>query len=622
MVPAILDSPPKKKAVLLWHAVVSAGSGVFTGLILVVVFGILSGFALSPERLIHVAGAALERGELPHTTRTNEDFFTECAMLEMQFLRPASLLHNVFDTRLVFPEDGIHPCQMLRTMVTQPEKDAALRSAARSYPNYPYGSRHLEAIVLSFLEIETARTVYLWISYLSILALAAAAWFNSKRQALSFLPLWLLLLFGFSIHFFGNNLAHAPGFISGFLALSIFLALKGRFSDVRARLLYFGVLGVVVSYFDILTGAIPVILSLSIVLNHFYYVDRRGPRGTPSWAKVASGVIGVTLCFVSAYVALALVRLGILVALNVDWHPYFRDLVAKFGSETAGEIIGLMDNISNLWDHRWQLTPGGAGPATWVIILSASSWLFALAGTPLVWMFHREQAAAVTRNVLVLIIAALGIAAWYDCFPVHTYQHVLFIVRTVTLPVSYGMIAAIIVGTALISQRHVWWVAAGFFLSFLAIVALLSGPWKIEMPPTIHSARFITATTDKVSCAALGLSPDGVPDGVVEIDYQPVKSPLSFVRRHVPRPIYIRLERMNPNGAHETGPTLYVLGISSSLKGELLNAKDGSFTPHDSQRVRFYGHFCRDGHDRPDSIYQINIDGSVFVLGRIDGNPN
>lgn len=599
------------------RGVASSAFGIAAALLLVALFGILSGFFLSHERLVQVARTALERGELPHTTPTNEDFFTECATLEMQYLRPPSLIFNVVDTRLVMPENGIHPCQMLRTMVTgsESEKNAARINAARSYPNYPYGSRHLEAIVLSFLEFQTARTVYLWLSYLSVLSLTWAAWRYSKHTASALLPLWLLLAFGFSLHFFGNNLAHAPGFIFGFLGLTIFLSAKQKLREFRARLFFFGALGVIVTYFDILTGAIPVVLSLSIVLNHFFRVEEELTFGKAYWTRAILEGLAITACFIAGYVALTVVRLEILSIVGINWHPYyFSDLMAKFGAERAGQIIGLRDNILRLWLHRWQLTPGGARPATWLMMLSVASWMFALGALPALWFHDRKRAPAVTINLLVLIAAGSGMLAWYICFPAHTYQHVMFIVRTITLPVAYGMVAGVLVMTALLSGgRRPWWSLTGFLLSLLVATILLNSAWPIGMPPVIFSARFITETIDKVSCAPLGLKPDGTPDGVVEIVYQPVKPFIKFLSRD--RPIYIRLDRANPTGGYETGQTLYVLGVASSLTGGLLNEKDGSFISHDRKRIHLFAYFCRDGYDRPDSVYQIYINGQTFPVG-------
>jgi hypothetical protein len=269
--------------------------GIFAGLAIVMIFALSSGFFLSRDRLISVAATALAQGELPHTSRTNEDFFTECAMLEMQYLRPGNPLLNVFDTRLLSPEN-IHPCQMLRRLVTGTGYDREQVGGPVSYVNYPYGSRHLEAVVLSVMDFKTARSIYLWASYLSVVTLALAGWRNSRRVALVCLPVWLALAFAFSMHFFGNNLAHAPAFFFGFFALSIFLAAKDRFRDVRARLFFFGLLGVVVTYFDILTGAIPVILSLSIAVNHFFYVESEATSRRTRWKVAAREAFGIVGC--------------------------------------------------------------------------------------------------------------------------------------------------------------------------------------------------------------------------------------------------------------------------------------------------------------------------------------
>jgi hypothetical protein len=78
----------------------------------------------------------------------------------------------------------------------------------------------------------------------------------------------------------------------------------------------------------------------------------------------------------------------------------------------------------------------------------------------------------------------------------------------------------------------------------------------------------------------------------------------------------IRFERLNPIGAYETGGTLYPLGITSSLAGDLLNEKDGSFNSQERKEVHLFAHFCWNGHDTADSIYQINIEGLIVPITR------
>jgi hypothetical protein len=321
--------------------------------------------------------------------------------------------------------------------------------------------------------------------------------------------------------------------------------------------------------------------------------------------------------FVAAYLAMLLLRLGILSALGIDWHPYFRSLSDKFGAVRGGQTISLIGNISRLWLHRWQLTPGGALPATWAITVSVASWVFALAAFPFAYSFDRERATRLMINLAVLGACTLGMVAWYLRFPAHTYQHVLFIVRTVTLPIAYGIVGAILVMKELsCAGRRISHLMAGFLLSFLFSVVLLDGVWTLGMPPDILSARFVDLSVDKVSCEALGFHPDGVSDSVVEIIYQPVDSLLGLLGLRRLRPTYIRFERLNPIGAYETGRTLYPLGLTSSAAGDLLNAKDGSFTSQERKEVRLYAHFCWDGHDTPDSTYQINVEGLIIPINR------
>jgi hypothetical protein len=57
-------------------------------------------------------------------------------------------------------------------------------------------------------------------------------------------------------------------------------------------------------------------------------------------------------------------------------------------------------------------------------------------------------------------------------------------------------------------------------------------------------------------------------------------------------------------------------GITSSLAGDLLNEKDGSFNSQERKEVHLFAHFCWNGHDTADSIYQINIEGLIVPITR------
>jgi hypothetical protein len=471
--------------------------------------------------------------------------------------------------------------------------------------------------MLSFVEFRTARAVYNIISYLSAITLFLAAWRNSRRTTIVLLPIALVILFGFSLHLFGNNLAHAPGFFFGFLGLSALLV-KAWFEKLSMRLFSFGMLGVVISYFDILTGAIPVVLSLSIVLNHFYYVAAEQVDAKSYFISAVSQATAIVACFVGAYVALTVLRLGILSVLDFGWRDYFAALGVRLGNYAPGRTVSFADNVRALWFVRSQLVPGGAQPATWLIFISLTSWIFALTAMPYAYFMDRESSEKVSVDVLVLVGATFGIIVWFLCFTRHTYEHALFIVRLISLPVAYGIVAAILVGSFLLSSRYrARWIVAGSFSSLFIAGILLHGVWLIGMPPKLLLARFVESSADKVSCAALGLRPDGKPDRVVEIRYQPAtEPPMALFGLRSNTPTYIRVERRDPVGAYETGATLYILGITKSMSGELLNNKDGSFVSSGRTDVHIFLHFCLDGHDTAVSVYNVRIEGQPSPISR------
>jgi hypothetical protein len=167
-------------------------------------------------------------------------------------------------------------------------------------------------------------------------------------------------------------------------------------------------------------------------------------------------------------------------------------------------------------------------------------------------------------------------------------------------------------------ERHyiMPWMAAGVAASSLMAAILLHRPWSIGIRPEILLSKLVDIAVDKVSCAALGLHPDRKQDGTVEIVYRWSQPPLTLLGLRDPNPTYIRLERQNPLGAYETGEILYVLGVAQSPEGALMNHSDGSFTPSTIGEIHLFAHFCWDGHDRPDSLYQVNIEGQLHPIPR------
>jgi hypothetical protein len=458
---------------------------------------------LSDARIAQVVETAFAKNELGDATRIREDFFTECALLEMQKLRQGNVLRSALGTRFVMPR-GEHPCDTLRTLVSGTSEHRASLPAPVSYFNYPFGSRHLEAFVLSALDYRAASQLYRALSYGSVALLFAAMLWRSPATALLLAPVPMFLAGAFALRSFGGNLAHAPGYFVGFTALAMFVAAPRLFGTTARRVGFAGAMGVIAAWFDLLNGVIVTLLALTILLNHFFYVTAE--RDRPGYLSMAASQAGaIFACFLAAYLVVTLGRLGLLWLHGVDVFRFTAGLAAR----TAGDIgvpLSFRQNLETLFAIRSQLTPGGARAANWVFLAGIAGWIFAgLAGLAAL-AFRRGLRISALADVLVLAVVSLGVLAWSRCFTAHTFVHAAFMVRLLAIPLACGLVAALL---AVREERGRWPDLALTGAACLALglaALLLHSRWIVG---TATAARFIEAPpVDLVSCGPLGLKPE------------------------------------------------------------------------------------------------------------------
>lgn len=307
---------------MILSSVRASALGIAAACVAVALFAVLSGFALSERRLTEIVRSAVAQNELEYAARTDEDFFTECALLEMQNLRRGGVLLGAFDTRFLM-RAGEHPCDSLRTMMLGSAEEKAALPAAVSYYNYPFGSRHLEAFVLSVIDYGPATLLYRVLSYGSLALLFAILLWRAPTTAIVLAPVPLLLIGASTLHRFGGNLAHAPGFFLGFIALATLVGARRFFNGVPARLGFAGALGVVAAYFDLLNGVIVTLLALTLLLNHFFHVTAE--REWPDYlARTAVQGVAIFACFLVAYLVVTASRWGFCGSTASMYRPSWR----------------------------------------------------------------------------------------------------------------------------------------------------------------------------------------------------------------------------------------------------------------------------------------------------------
>ncbi|MEA2953341.1 MAG: hypothetical protein QOJ96_2861 [Alphaproteobacteria bacterium] len=424
----------------------SAASGILIGILLCAALAIGAGLFLSRDRLVQVTQQAFASGTLPHETRTGANF-VDCTFLTMLYVRQENALLNAIDTKWI---DGSHPCEGLEILVNGGPEVTKLLATRFSYPNYPFGTRHLESLLLAMLDLDAAKTVCWLFSYVSVVTLLIGAWLNTPRLTLAILPISLFLFFAFAQRQFADSLGWAPGFASGFLALSVFLAAKQLFRDRGHRLVFFGFLGTMTAFFDNLNGPIPVVLSLSIVLNQLFYrshcLDTENKDALKLyWVNSIGDACAIFFCFFISYVALTVVRLPLLIAFvsESNWQHYFRELFYRMGDVMNDKPVYIMDLIRALWSLRTELT--GNVLSTWLLFGSAAAWILTICLLPILYRLRGRATLLLTADIFVIAIAAGGILAWYMAFKNHTIGHPWIMIRLVTLPASYGFVVLLLV---------------------------------------------------------------------------------------------------------------------------------------------------------------------------------
>lgn len=433
--------------------------------LVIVILSFASGLLLTRERLTEVLQDAFTSGTLS-SNPSNPDYvedWVECSLLTMEYARYESALDDAFATRWIRPTH--HTCDELQALVSGPPFKMQL-SSPTLYPNYAFGARHLEAIPLSVLRFSTAQRLCLFLTYASIAVLLVAGWRNSPRQTIAVLvPTAFFLAFAFQQHRYGNNLMWAPSFIVGIFLLALLIGAPVWFRSKANRVGLFCFLALIASFLDTMQGSLPVLLSLSIVLNHFFYVAGGNyPSAASYWRTAVQEALTVVACFVLCYAAFTGLRLLIVSGLGVDqsfsvFQFFIGGLNQRMGTEVPGVgTVHLSDVAKRLWEERAQLT--GNALSTWLLGASACAWLAAIV---LLAAFFRRSTAAASRlatDIFVLAMAGLGIVSWYIAFPNHSYIHAWLMVRMMALPAAYGFVAALLLLLAWLERLGLRRVAA------------------------------------------------------------------------------------------------------------------------------------------------------------------
>jgi hypothetical protein len=238
--------------------------------------------------------------------------------------------------------------------------------------------------------------------------------------------------------------------------LAIFLFFRNTLQPWLNRIFFFAATGALVTFFDELIGALPVILGLTIVLNHFFFIDREQPPRSYLRQAIVQGV-SIFACFALAYAFSTAGRLSILkFAYGVNVSSVWSSFFGHLQYQAVGRTFGLADVLMLLWDRgRDNLTLGGVIPGTVLLIAAVVAWSLTLLAAGRALLRKRSsEAAYLATDVFVLAVAACGVMMWLILLPNFVYIHWYFINRLVALPCAFGFVGLILVARQQTAQRN------------------------------------------------------------------------------------------------------------------------------------------------------------------------
>jgi hypothetical protein len=388
------------------------------------------------------------------------DTFSDCFVLEVATLDHGRLWSDLFDTLIYNFGSRKHTCDVLvdrfGNNTTAPPVDLS------SYNRYWWGSAAVAKIALGMtgLSIKTYRSLMLVLSWLALILLVVAFFVAYGRISVVFLPLFISLGVGYGLLTMGQSIAHAPEFIVGLLLLSAYCVGKVQQFSLRARAIFYSVLGGVCVYFDVMDSTVVLIAILLCCQLSAPYAARllKPNKSQTAYSYTALAreiVINCSLVLIGGCIAIVARILGY----SIVSHASVLEVATDWTSSLSYRIFGSLHDIGTnaqpslrmlLWPakHFRQYPFHGFFSDIAVdsfYVLSFASWAIAML---LCWKLHRKGVSPVTVALGIVMAAAL-VPAWFLVFLQHTIVHAWMTGRLVTPFCGLGMSLAVLAGWAL-----------------------------------------------------------------------------------------------------------------------------------------------------------------------------
>jgi hypothetical protein len=389
------------------------------------------------------------------------DTFTDCLTLEVSVLYREKLATDTFDSHVYYFEPARrnepphHACTELYYVFSHPDLERAI--AQRSYLRYWWGSAIAVRIALglSWLSVDDYRHLLQILSFAAVGIFIFSFFYSYGRTGIVFAPLFLSILFGYGMLTFGRSLAHAPEIIVGLLMLSAYgvADLPSRSRTVRA--FWYGLLGSVCVYFDLLNGnvlAIEILLCCQLAAPFISKPPADATSGRSTAFHILKKLAENSAFVVTGGVLAILIRIA---GYSFSSHTGIIDVLSMWSADFSNRVSG---NLSDLYPgqdvkpswrlllvalkakrHQPFLGMLGERAADAFYLVGIIAWLAIL---PLCRLLSRRH-VRYAGPVVGLLFPSLLVPAWYVVFKQHTIVHAWMTGRLISLFCGLGMSMAL-----------------------------------------------------------------------------------------------------------------------------------------------------------------------------------
>lgn len=357
----------------------------------------------------------------------------DCNILQMLSNRDPSRLRKALGPLVyTFDDNWSDLCVVLHALVVkQVDRDTLL---ANRYARYWHGYRVPAAIALQVMELRDYRRVLTGAVWFAIGVFAIATYRAGPHVRRTGLAISLAAACVWAVQYFAPGLSHGPGDTLLLIGLAGIVAWPQLAVDVGMIVPYAAGFGALVTFFEMMTGQLPIAAAWLMAVVLAVGRDVPGPRGID--ARVAA-FIAVVAFGLGAGLTVAAKQILALVLTEPDAaSSFFANLHFYMGiPESKAGVPGILVPFSRLARYSRMLTYGSRLPGYSLMVAMVLTWL---AATIRGW---RQRRRGYGQDVLFLVGTALVPVIWVLLLPNHTDIHAAFMVRILVVPISLAPLA-------------------------------------------------------------------------------------------------------------------------------------------------------------------------------------